>query len=80
MRGLPRQPMPSVEETMALCLATARLTNKAACFVGVSINSSKLAAAEAATFLAGCEEKLGLPAVDPLRNGVGRIVDHLLKG
>ncbi|HUI16358.1 MAG TPA: N-acetyltransferase DgcN [Alphaproteobacteria bacterium] len=80
MRGLPRQPMPSVEETMALCLAAARLTNKAARFVGVSINSSKLAPQEATKFLAECEGKFGLPAVDPLRTGVGRIADQLLKG
>ena len=79
MRGLPKQPMPSLEETMSLCLAAARLTNKGARFVGVSINSSKLAPEDAAKFLAGCEQKLGLPAVDPVRSGVGPIVDALFE-
>ena len=79
MRGLPRQPMPSLEETVELCLRTARLTNKKARFVGVSINTSKLAANTAQRLLAEIEKRLGLPAIDPIRVGVARIVDQLLK-
>jgi len=78
MRGLPRQPMPSLEETVELCLKTARLTNKKARFVGVSINTSKLAADAAQGLLAKIEMRLGLPAIDPIRIGVARIVDRLL--
>ena len=80
VRGLQRHPMPSLEETMTLCLATARLTNKRARFVGVSINSSKLAPAEAQKYLAATADKLGLPTVDPVRTGVAPIADYLLKG
>ncbi|MFI4989156.1 MAG: DUF1611 domain-containing protein, partial [Alphaproteobacteria bacterium] len=79
MRGLPKQPMPSIAETMELCLKTARLTNKAARFVGVSINSSRLAPDAAEKYLKELEAKLALPVVDSLRTGVVRIVDRLLK-
>jgi uncharacterized NAD-dependent epimerase/dehydratase family protein len=79
MRGLPKQPLPSLEETMDLCLRAARLTNKAARFVGVSINTSKLAADAAKRFLETTSDKLGLPTVDPIKTGVGPIVDNLLK-
>ncbi len=79
MRGLPKQPMPSPEETMELCLKCARLTNKAARFVGVSINSSRLEPAAAAKYLKEVEAKLGLPAVDAVRTGTARIVDNLVK-
>jgi uncharacterized NAD-dependent epimerase/dehydratase family protein len=80
MRGLPKQPLPSLEETMELCLQTARLTNKAARFVGVSINSSRLAPDAAKRFLEETAARFELPAVDPIKTGVGPIVDRLLAG
>jgi len=80
MRGLPRQPMPTLEETMDLCLHTARLTNKGAKFVGISINTSKLPPDAAERYLNDLETKFKLPTVDPVRTGVGRLADQMLKG
>lgn len=80
MRGLPKQPVPSLEETMDLCLRTAHLTNKSAHFVGASINTSRLAPDAAKRYLEETEAKLKFPVVDPLKTGVGRIVDQLMKG
>ena len=36
-----------------------------------------MSAGEAATYLAGVEERMGLPTVDPIRIGAGRLVDAL---
>ncbi len=46
--------------------------------MGGSINTSKLAADAAERLLAEIEKRLGLPAIDPIRIGVARIVDQLL--
>jgi uncharacterized NAD-dependent epimerase/dehydratase family protein len=62
---------------MQLNLATARLTNPEAKFIGVSINTSQLDSAKAEAYLAEVEELLDLPTVDPVRTGVSRLVDNL---
>jgi uncharacterized NAD-dependent epimerase/dehydratase family protein len=77
MRGLPDYPLPTLEACIEANLAAARLTNPAAAFVGVAVNSSQMAGDAAAAFLAETEQRLGLPTVDPVRDGVGRIVDQL---
>jgi uncharacterized NAD-dependent epimerase/dehydratase family protein len=77
LRGLPHYPLPDLKDCMALNLKAAQLVNPAVRFVGVSINTSGLAPAEGETYLARLEQDLGLPAVDPVRTGVGRIVDRL---
>jgi uncharacterized NAD-dependent epimerase/dehydratase family protein len=45
--------------------------------VGVSLNTSKLGAVEAAALLAATGDRLGLPCIDPIRIGVAPIVDML---
>jgi len=77
MRGLPDYPVPDLEACLDANLAAARLTNPAVACHGVAVNTSLLAPDAAAACLAGIEERLGLPAVDPVRGGVGRIVDRL---
>jgi uncharacterized NAD-dependent epimerase/dehydratase family protein len=46
-------------------------------FVGVAINTAKLDEDAAERLLRETEQRLGLPTVDPLRTGVGPIVDNL---
>lgn len=77
MRGLPEYKLPEIDVCMEANLAAARLTNPAARFVGVSVNTSALDEDAALTYMSQLEEKVGLPVVDPFRQGVGRIVDHL---
>ena len=77
LRGLPHYPLPDLKDCMDLNLRAARLVNPVAKFVGASINTSGLAPAEGQAYLAKVEAEIGLPAVDPLRSGVGRIVDRL---
>ncbi|MEM7569743.1 MAG: N-acetyltransferase DgcN [Pseudomonadota bacterium] len=77
MRGLPHYPLPSIADCMALNLQTARLTNPAARFVGLSINTKALGEEEAKTYLKELEDAHNLPATDPYRFGVDAIIDRL---
>ncbi len=77
MRGLPHYPLPSLEATRDLALTHARLANPACRAIGVSINTQALGEAEAAACLAEVETRMGLPAVDPLRTGVDRLIAAL---
>ena len=74
---LPDYGLPSLQACMEANLSAARLTNPAVEFVGVCINSSRMAPGEAAPYLAQVSAELGLPAVDPFADGVAPIVDRL---
>lgn len=78
MRGLPGQPLPDLKSCMELNLATAQLTNPAAKFIGVAINTAQMESTAAEIYLADVEQSLGLPTVDPMRTGVGCLVDNLV--
>ncbi|MDF2366164.1 N-acetyltransferase DgcN [Sneathiella sp.] len=77
MRGLPHQPLPDLKTCMELNLTTARLTNKNAEFIGVAINTSGLKESERLDYLAKIGKELGLPTVDPFKDGTASIVDNL---
>jgi uncharacterized NAD-dependent epimerase/dehydratase family protein len=77
MRGLPHYPLPDLKSCMEANLAAARLTNPKVRFIGASINTKGLEAEAAKNYLAKVEKEIGLPAVDPMRTGVGAIVDRL---
>ncbi len=77
MRGLPHFKLPELEECMEANLRVASLTNPNVKFVGVSVDTSRLGEDEALTFLEETGKRLGLPAVDPVRTGVGKIVERL---
>ena len=73
----PLFPIPPLEECLKRYTESARLTNPHAQFVGISINSSGMSEAEQEGLFAAIYEQTGLPVVDPVRTGVGPIVDHL---
>ncbi len=75
--SMPRWHLPSLEDCIDLNLRTGRLTNPEVSFIGVSMNTSKLAPAEAERLLAETTDTLGMPCVDPLRGGIGPIVDAI---
>jgi len=79
MRGLPHMPIPKLEDAFEPYLANARLTNPAVRFVGVSVNTSQVSAEDGDRLLKEIEDRFGLPAVDPIRQGPGGIVDEMLK-
>jgi len=77
MRGLPHFPVPDLKECIEANLRVAYLTNPAARFVGVAVNTSRLDERAAADYLQQTEQALGLATVDPVRHGVSRIVDQI---
>jgi len=77
MRGLPDYEMPSLEALRDLALTLARQSNAAAQVVGVSINTAAFGEDEALAYLAEIEKRMGLPAVDPFRQGAARLCDAL---
>ena len=74
MRGLPEYPLPDLKVCLEANLEAARLTNPAVAAVGVAVNTSALPDGEAKALLKDIEADLGLPAVDPFRDGAGPIV------
>jgi len=77
MRGLPDYTLPSLEQLRDVALTMAHVVNPECYVAGVSVNTAKLSEAEAEAYLAELEAKLGLPCVDPYRQGAARLVDAL---
>jgi len=77
MRGLPTYKLPDLKSCIERNVEAAQLTNPAARCVGLSINTGGLDGAAARDYLRETEDRLALPCVDPVRTGVGAIVDHL---
>ncbi|ODN71455.1 N-acetyltransferase DgcN [Methylobrevis pamukkalensis] len=77
MRGV-GHPLPTIGEVIDMTRALGRLTNPNIRCVGIAINTAAMISEdEARTLLAETEEDFGLPASDPVRFGVGPIVDRL---
>jgi len=77
MRGLPDYTLPSLEQLRDTVLPIARVVNPACRVVGVSVNTQHFGEDQALSYLAEVEARMGLPAVDPFRQGAGRLVDAL---
>lgn len=77
MRGLPGYALPSLPRLRDVALDLARVVNPACRVVGVSVNTAALGEAEALDTLARVEDEMGLPTVDPYRQGAERLVDAL---
>ena len=76
--GYADHPLPSLAEAIELNLRCGRVTNPGIRCVGISLNTGGMEAAEAQRALAAAGAETGLPAVDPLRTGVGAVLDLLL--
>ncbi len=77
MRGLPGYDLPSLEALRDTALPLARISNPACQVVGISVNTAAMNEDEALACLAEIENRMGLPTVDPFRQGAGRLVDAL---
>ena len=75
----PAYATPSFEVAIADNERAARLTNPDARVVGISVNTSTASEEAALGYLRSVERRLGLPCCDPVRTGVGAIVDRLLR-
>jgi len=77
MRGLPDYELPSLEALRDLSLTMARMVNPACEVVGISLNTSAMSAEDALALCAETERRMGLPTVDPFRQGADRLVAAL---
>jgi uncharacterized NAD-dependent epimerase/dehydratase family protein len=70
----PAYPIPPLDEVMDLHLRHARRVNPASRFVGIALNTSRLAPDAAAALLKDTGRRYGLPAVDPLRSDLAPVL------
>jgi uncharacterized NAD-dependent epimerase/dehydratase family protein len=77
MRGLPGYGMPTLEALRDLALPVARIANPRCQVVGISVNTHGMGEDEAMAYLEGVEARMGLPTVDPFRQGAARLCDAL---
>ena len=77
MRGLAGYDLPDPAECIALNERCARLTNPNARTVGIACNTAALSDDDTRRALGDLSDRFGLPCVDPLKDGVGPIVDVL---
>ncbi len=78
MRGLPGYALPAIDDCMQAALSAAILTNPNAKIAGLSINTKALDEAKASQLLEQLEQQHQLPAVDPFRTGVDKLLDAML--
>ncbi len=76
MRGVDH-PLPTISEVIDLTVRCGRLTNPDIRCIGIAINTAALDDAGARTLLERTGDEHGLPAADPVRYGVGAIVDRI---
>ena len=69
--------LPSIREAIDQHVLLGSRTNPDIRCTGISINTSKLPAADRKAYLAGIRAETGLPCVDPLIDGCGEIADYI---
>lgn len=77
VRGWKHMPQPDLAECVRINEFHARLTNPAARVIGFSMNTSEMEESEARAYCQAVQDQFGLPCVDPVRFGVGPLVDAL---
>ena len=77
MRGLPDYPLPSLDALSDIALDMGRIVNPDVKIIGVSVNTAALSEDEAFSYLEGIEKKMGLPTIDPFRQGAAKLAEAL---
>ncbi|MBM4060163.1 MAG: DUF1611 domain-containing protein [Planctomycetes bacterium] len=78
MRGV-QFPLPTIQQVIDRTIADGALTNPAIQCIGIALNTEALDDAAAREVLERTGRQHGLPCVDPIRIGVGPLVDELLR-
>ncbi|HEY0939991.1 MAG TPA: DUF1611 domain-containing protein [Steroidobacter sp.] len=78
LNGYPHFRTPDLREAIARYLDAAHLTNPAAQFVAISLNTSHLSEQHTASLLAELEQEFGLPCFDPMKQGIERAVERIV--
>ncbi|WP_428545310.1 N-acetyltransferase DgcN [Profundibacter sp.] len=77
MRGLPDYSLPTLEQLRDTALPLARVVNPKCQVAGISVNTQHFDEDQALSYLEEVEKRMGVPTVDPFRQGAGRLVDAL---
>lgn len=77
MRGLPGYSLPDLKVLRDTALEMARIVNPDCEVVGVSVNTASLDDEAAIAYLQSLEARMGLPTVDPFRQGAVRLAAAL---
>ncbi|MBU2889694.1 N-acetyltransferase DgcN [Celeribacter halophilus] len=77
MRGLPGFKLPTLEALRDTALTLAKVGNPDCKVVGISVNTQHMSEDEALAYLAKVEKEMGLPTIDPFRQGADRLADAL---
>jgi uncharacterized NAD-dependent epimerase/dehydratase family protein len=77
--GCPGFQIPSIADVIERTVAIGRLTNPAIHCVGIAVNTSRMSDDARARLRDEYESQHALPCVDPLIDGVGPIVDRLMR-
>lgn len=75
--GFPEYPVPGIAEAIDAVLRAGRLTNPAIQCIGISINSSGIAASDRDALFRHLESAFDLPVLDPLRDPLEPLVDRM---
>ncbi len=78
MRGV-EHPLPTIQQVIDRTIAEGQLTNPDIQCVGLCINTQKLSEEDAKVYMETMSHEHGLPCVDPIRTGMGPIVDEIQK-
>ena len=78
MRGTPDHSVPELDKLRDIALEMGRMANPECRAVAVAANTSAMTAQDADACVAEIEDRLGLPAADPVRHGAHRLVDALI--
>ncbi len=78
MRGV-KHPLPTIQQVIDRTVLEGSLTNPKIACIGIAINTEHLSEEVALAYLKETGEAHGLPCVDPIRTGVGPIVDELVR-
>jgi uncharacterized NAD-dependent epimerase/dehydratase family protein len=75
--GWEHYPLPALDDAISLHEQVARRTNPGAQCAGICVNTSALPRELRASYLEDLRERHGVPAVDPLIDGCGDLVEHI---
>lgn len=78
MRGV-KHALPTIQQVIDRTILEGQLTNPAITCIGIAINTEHLSEEVALAYLKETGEAHGLPCTDPIRTGVGPIVDELVR-
>lgn len=76
--GWPDFEVPAIEDVIERTIDIGRQVNPDIRCVGISVNTASLSEDMYGDYLDDLSAKTGLPCVDPLRDGTGKIVNRLL--